>query len=169
MQIPRRPIRPCGFITQKGATRPWAGSKYNASRQKAISRLECEAHCGFDQKNECLPCGFSDDRALRSPSSRIETPGNWEVGKISRREDRQQCRGPANSEGHYSRSSEPMRTIRKLLKRVARPEGFEPPTLCLEGRRSFQLSYGRVGRNCLSLRRFYIVPQRTTRAHRSLS
>ena len=26
---------------------------------------------------------------------------------------------------------------------VARPEGFEPPTLCLEGRRSFQLSYGR--------------------------
>jgi hypothetical protein len=27
---------------------------------------------------------------------------------------------------------------------VARPEGFEPPTLCLEGRRSFQLSYGRL-------------------------
>ena len=27
--------------------------------------------------------------------------------------------------------------------KVARPEGFEPPTLCLEGRRSFQLSYGR--------------------------
>jgi hypothetical protein len=27
---------------------------------------------------------------------------------------------------------------------VARPEGFEPPTLCLEGRRSFQLSYGRI-------------------------
>jgi hypothetical protein len=26
---------------------------------------------------------------------------------------------------------------------MARPEGFEPPTLCLEGRRSFQLSYGR--------------------------
>jgi hypothetical protein len=30
------------------------------------------------------------------------------------------------------------------LNRVARPEGFEPPTLCLEGRRSFQLSYGRL-------------------------
>jgi hypothetical protein len=27
---------------------------------------------------------------------------------------------------------------------MARPEGFEPPTLCLEGRRSFQLSYGRM-------------------------
>ena len=36
---------------------------------------------------------------------------------------------------------------------MARPEGFEPPTLCLEGRRSFQLSYGRVDGNCLSLRR----------------
>ncbi len=30
-----------------------------------------------------------------------------------------------------------------LSSEVARPEGFEPPTLCLEGRRSFQLSYGR--------------------------
>jgi hypothetical protein len=27
---------------------------------------------------------------------------------------------------------------------MARPEGIEPPTLCLEGRRSFQLSYGRI-------------------------
>ena len=26
---------------------------------------------------------------------------------------------------------------------MARPEGFEPPTLCLEGRRSIRLSYGR--------------------------
>ena len=28
-------------------------------------------------------------------------------------------------------------------KRVARPEGIEPPTLCLEGRCSIRLSYGR--------------------------
>ena len=29
--------------------------------------------------------------------------------------------------------------------KVARPEGLEPPTLCLEGRCSIRLSYGRVG------------------------
>jgi hypothetical protein len=29
--------------------------------------------------------------------------------------------------------------------KMVRPEGFEPPTLCLEGRRSIRLSYGRVG------------------------
>ena len=28
--------------------------------------------------------------------------------------------------------------------KVARPEGLEPPTLCLEGRCSIQLSYGRT-------------------------
>ena len=28
---------------------------------------------------------------------------------------------------------------------MARPEGFEPPTLCLEGRCTIQLCYGRVG------------------------
>ena len=30
---------------------------------------------------------------------------------------------------------------------MARPEGIEPPTLCLEGRRSIRLSYGRAGCN----------------------
>jgi hypothetical protein len=33
---------------------------------------------------------------------------------------------------------------RWTLKRMARPGRVELPTLCLEGRRSFQLSYGRV-------------------------
>ena len=37
-----------------------------------------------------------------------------------------------------------MRTICKSLRRMARPERFELPTLCFEGRCSIQLSYGRV-------------------------
>ena len=31
--------------------------------------------------------------------------------------------------------------------KLARPEGIEPPTLCLEGRCSIRLSYGRVSIN----------------------
>jgi hypothetical protein len=37
-----------------------------------------------------------------------------------------------------------MRATRKLLKRMARPERFELPTLWFEARCSIQLSYGRV-------------------------
>jgi hypothetical protein len=37
------------------------------------------------------------------------------------------------------------------MSRMARPEGFEPPTRCLEGSRSIHLSYGRM-RGRLSVR-----------------
>ena len=35
------------------------------------------------------------------------------------------------------------------LKKLARPEGLEPPTLCFEGRCSIQLSYGRTVQSIL--------------------
>ena len=37
-----------------------------------------------------------------------------------------------------------MQAIANLLKSMARPERFELPTLCFEGRCSIQLSYGRA-------------------------
>jgi hypothetical protein len=43
---------------------------------------------------------------------------------------------------------------------MARPGRFELPTLCLEGRRSIQLSYGRTMQNFLSLRCFSNSSQR---------
>ena len=46
-----------------------------------------------------------------------------------------------------------MREAAKSLRNLARPEGFEPPTLCLEGRRSIRLSYGRAACNRFSLLR----------------
>jgi hypothetical protein len=37
-----------------------------------------------------------------------------------------------------------MRIAANIQREVARPGRFELPTLCLEGRRSIQLSYGRI-------------------------
>ena len=43
---------------------------------------------------------------------------------------------------------------------MARPEGFEPPTLCLEGRRSIRLSYGRYLPNFSYYKRlrYFLLP-----------
>jgi hypothetical protein len=49
--------------------------------------------------------------------------------------------------------------------KMARPERFELPTLCFEGRCSIQLSYGRVVQNSLSLRRLPRVRNRGAVSH----
>ncbi len=51
--------------------------------------------------------------------------------------------------GHKSDKTEPRTVVNpsaiiNLQRRMARPERFELPTLCFEGRCSIQLSYGRV-------------------------
>ena len=45
---------------------------------------------------------------------------------------------------------------------MARPGRLELPTLCLEGRRSFRLSYGRVACNWLTVLRLRPLSQRAT-------
>src|SRR2546429_5916833 len=48
----------------------------------------------------------------------------------------------------------------KEKEKVARPGRLELPTLCLEGRRSIQLSYGRTTGGCFSLRLLLSQSQR---------
>ena len=42
---------------------------------------------------------------------------------------------------------------------MARPEGFEPPTRCLEGSRSIHLSYGRMRGRCRPQRETLFAPR----------
>ncbi len=43
---------------------------------------------------------------------------------------------------------------------MARPGRLELPTLCLEGRRSIQLSYGRIETARLILEHFWTIPKK---------
>jgi hypothetical protein len=60
---------------------------------------------------------------------------------------RKKSRGRYKS--HYSGASAMRSEIAKLLKRVARPRGVEPPTFWFVARRSIQLSYGRAAMRLL--------------------
>ena len=50
------------------------------------------------------------------------------------------------------------------INEMARPEGIEPPTLCLEGRCSLQLSYGRAVRSTSSCSVYCILAAGNERA-----
>ena len=85
----------------------------------------------------------------------------------SRRNLQRRHPSPASAstyKSHHSRATELMPTAHKSLKNVARPPRFERGTLCLEGRCSIQLSYGRTACNRPSLRPFSPDSQRATAA-----
>jgi hypothetical protein len=55
----------------------------------------------------------------------------------------------------------PVRTrLISVWLKMARPGRLELPTLCLEGRRSIQLSYGRTGTARLILEHFWTIPKK---------
>ena len=102
-----------------------------------------------EPQSEHWACEFDRLRAQLRPCSRrsrrrVPPMAGIEVAYVALAEWLAAGGGPLQQPGRLHRRARPARQAPCFATRLACPEGLEPPTCCLEGSCSIQLSYGQL-------------------------